>query len=149
MSGDAFGNEDTGIDTLVDIAANENTAANENQFILCNVKKISYNKLHSVDHRAYLKLKVNNEQGLHMRPSGTIVKVTNKYEGEVYAKEFRKGRIVNGKSILEVLLLAASRGTDVVFCFKYEGKNNIKSSEKKAADCAYELAKLFKNNFNE
>ena len=139
MSGDKFANEDAEIDTLVD------TAMNENHFSLCAVEALSYNQIHSVDHRCYLKLKVNNTQGLHMRPSATIVDITNKYEGEIYAKEFRKGRVVNGKSIFDFLTLAATQGTDIVFCFKYEGKN----SAKKAANCAYELAELFKNNFNE
>jgi len=139
MSGDKFSEEDAGINTLV------GTVENENQFSLCDVENLPYEQLRSVDHKGYLKLKVGNSQGLHMRPSSTIVDITNKCDGEVYAKEFRKGRVVNGKSIFEFLTLAAIQGTDVIFCFKYEGK----SSEKKAANCARELTELFKKNFNE
>ena len=142
MSGDKFSEEDAGIDTLVELAE---TAENENHFVLCDVEKLPYKQLCSVDHRGFLKLKVSNSQGLHIRPSGTIVDITNKYAGEVYTKEFRNGKIVNGKSIFDFLTLAASKGTDIVFCFKYDGND----SEKKAVNCAYELAKLFKNNFNE
>ena len=138
MSGDVFGNEDAGIDILVDKTADE-------AFSLCAAEKIPYNSLQSVDHRAYLKLKVQNEQGLHMRPCSAVLEITQKYEGDVYAKELKKGRIVNAKSIMDTLTLAVSRGTDIAFCFRYTDSYCKKQAEK----CAAQLTELFKNKFNE
>ena len=55
------------------------------------------------------KLKIKNAQGLHARPASMFVKIANKYEAEV---SVRKGtEVVNGKSIMGLMTLAAIQGS--------------------------------------
>ena len=55
------------------------------------------------------RIKIKNPQGLHARPASMFVKIANKYESEVTVK---KGDvIVNGKSIMGLMTLAANEGS--------------------------------------
>lgn len=57
------------------------------------------------------KVKIMNPQGLHARPASIFVRIANKFESEV---NIRKGsECVNGKSIMGLLMLAASQGSVV------------------------------------
>jgi len=52
-----------------------------------------------------------NKEGLHARPSGSLVAVANEYESEL---RIRCGeRSVNGRSILELITLAAPCGAEL------------------------------------
>ena len=55
------------------------------------------------------RLHIKNPQGLHARPASTFVKIANKFESEVTVK--KGGEIVNGKSIMGLMTLAASQGS--------------------------------------
>ncbi len=53
--------------------------------------------------------KIQNELGLHARAAAAFVKVANRYRSDITV---RKDNVtVNGKSIMGVLMLAASKGT--------------------------------------
>lgn len=52
-----------------------------------------------------------NKLGLHARAAAKLVKLASRFECDVQLK--RKQRVVNGKSIMAVMLLAASKGTEV------------------------------------
>ena len=96
----------------------------------------------------YLKLVADGNHcagGLHMRPIQKIFEVTEKYKGNVYAKELKRNRIGNAKSMIELLTLGVSPGTPVVFCFEYA----CKDSEKQAKKLGDKLVKLFENGFEE
>jgi len=55
------------------------------------------------------RIKIKNPQGLHARPASMFVKIANKYESEVTV---RKGAdVVNGKSIMGLMTLAANEGS--------------------------------------
>ena len=54
---------------------------------------------------------IQNELGLHLRAAATFVKVADRFESEVTM--IRDGDEVNGKSIIALVTLAASRGTTV------------------------------------
>jgi phosphocarrier protein len=54
---------------------------------------------------------IQNELGLHLRAAATFVKVADRFESEVTM--IRDGDEVNGKSIIALVTLAASRGTAV------------------------------------
>lgn len=57
------------------------------------------------------KMIVKNRLGLHARPSAKLTQKTNEFLSEI---RFRKGdRVVNGKSIMGVMLLAASQGCEL------------------------------------
>ena len=82
-------------------------------------------------------LLVANRLGLHARASARLVQVLSGFRCN--ATLTAKGREVNAKSIMGVMLLAAGPGTDVVL--RVEGED-----EAAAADA---VADLFARNFDE
>lgn len=54
------------------------------------------------------KLVINNEFGLHARPAAKFVKLTNKFNSDIYLE--KNGERVNGRSILEIMMLALEQG---------------------------------------
>ncbi len=57
------------------------------------------------------KIKIKNPQGLHARPASTFVRIANKFESDIIVK--KGSEKVNGKSIMGLLMLAASEGSHV------------------------------------
>lgn len=55
---------------------------------------------------------VVHRQGLHARPAAMFVQIAKKFESRVTVKKGRK--IVDGKSIMGLLTLAAHRGSRIV-----------------------------------
>ena len=54
---------------------------------------------------------IKNKQGLHARPAALFVQIANKFDSEITVS---KGKLkVNGKSIMGIMMLAASMGTMV------------------------------------
>ena len=58
------------------------------------------------------KLTVKNKQGLHARPAALFVQVANKFNSRVTVQ--RNEEVVNGKSIMGILMLGAENGTQIV-----------------------------------
>jgi len=52
---------------------------------------------------------IKNNLGLHARAAAAFVKVANRFHSEIFVQ--KDDTRVNGKSIMGVLMLAASRGT--------------------------------------
>jgi phosphocarrier protein len=52
---------------------------------------------------------VHNELGLHARAAARFVQLATRFESQI--RVGRDGRMMDGKSILGILLLAAARGT--------------------------------------
>ena len=82
-------------------------------------------------------LKVANQMGVHARPAAMIVRVANKYEGEIWVE--KDGERANGKSIMGIMMLAAGKGTNLTFHAHCEN----------ADDCCDEMTRLFANNFQD
>jgi phosphocarrier protein len=57
---------------------------------------------------------IRNRLGLHARAAARFVHAASRYRCRVTAA--RDGRVMDGKSILGVLLLAASQGTAIEVC---------------------------------
>jgi phosphocarrier protein len=57
------------------------------------------------------KITIINKLGLHARAAAKLVQVASRYESE--SKLIRGNKTVNGKSIMGVMMLAASRGTEI------------------------------------
>ena len=57
------------------------------------------------------KVKIQNRLGLHARAAARFVHTAARYQARVTAG--RDGRVMDGKSILGILLLGASRGTTI------------------------------------
>jgi len=82
-------------------------------------------------------LKIQNELGLHARAATKFVQLASKYPCEVtIAKD---GNEVNGKSIMGVLMLVASKGSTVT----------LRAKGDKADECIAALAALIDDKFGE
>jgi phosphocarrier protein HPr len=57
-------------------------------------------------------LRIRNQLGLHARAAARFVHTAGRFRSRVTAG--RDGRIMDGKSILGILLLGASQGTSIV-----------------------------------
>ncbi len=82
-------------------------------------------------------LEVTNKMGVHARPAAMIVRIANKYTGEIWVE--KDGEQVNGKSIMGIMMLAAGKGTKLSFHANCEN----------AEDLSKEMTKLFVSNFQE
>ncbi|MFP4520863.1 MAG: HPr family phosphocarrier protein [Fibrobacterota bacterium] len=81
-------------------------------------------------------VKVKNENGLHARPSATLVQEASKFQSEIFIE--KSGVTANAKSIMSIMVLAAEFGSDLIL--RAEGPD-----EKEAVDS---LVMLFDNKFN-
>jgi len=80
---------------------------------------------------------ISNEKGLHARPATRLAKAVSQFDAEVTIT--KDGQKVNAKSIISILILAASRGSQVTV-----GATGPQSREAIEA-----VAKLFEMNFDE
>jgi phosphotransferase system HPr (HPr) family protein len=55
---------------------------------------------------------VKNKLGLHARPAALFVQIANKFDSTV--KVLKDDQVVNGKSIMGILMLAAEKDSEVV-----------------------------------
>ncbi len=53
-----------------------------------------------------------NKLGLHARAAAKFVTTASQFDADIQVA--RNGRIVNGKSIMGLMMLAAAKGTDIV-----------------------------------
>ena len=83
------------------------------------------------------KLMIQNELGLHARAATKLVQLATKYPCEVTVT--KDGHEVNGKSIMGVLMLVASKGTWVV----------VRAKGDKAQEAVDAIAKLIDDKFGE
>jgi phosphocarrier protein HPr len=59
---------------------------------------------------------VRNKLGLHARPAALFVQIANKYDSEISVKKGKQ--FVNGKSIMGIMILAASQGSKICLIAK-------------------------------
>lgn len=78
-----------------------------------------------------------NELGMHARAATKFVQTANKYGSEVEVE--KDGQVVNGKSIMGVLMLVASKGTQVM----------VRATGSDAEACVAALGELIQGRFGE
>ncbi len=83
-------------------------------------------------------LTIDNTLGLHARPAALFVQTANKYP-DCEIKVGKDGNVVNGKSIMGLMMLAAAQGNEIT----------IEASGKDAQKALQELVELVKNKFGE
>lgn len=54
---------------------------------------------------------IKNKQGLHARPAALFVQIANKFDSVITVK--KDSEVVNGKSIMGILILGAEKGSKV------------------------------------
>jgi len=80
---------------------------------------------------------IRNRLGLHARAAALLVRTANKFAAEVTIE--KDGLEVNGKSIMGILMLAASKGTKITL--KVEGRDSVQALQT--------LGRLIENKFGE
>jgi phosphocarrier protein HPr len=80
---------------------------------------------------------IRNKLGLHARAAALLVKAANHFEADITIE--KDGIEVNGKSIMGILMLAASKGTKITLNMK--GKDEVEALRV--------LGQLIDNKFNE
>jgi phosphocarrier protein HPr len=83
------------------------------------------------------KMMIQNELGLHARAATKLVQLATKFPCEITVT--KDGHEVNGKSIMGVLMLVASKGTTVM----------IRAKGEKAAEAIDAIGKLIDDKFGE
>jgi phosphocarrier protein len=82
-------------------------------------------------------LKIQNELGLHARAATKLVQLASKYPCEVTVT--KDGHEVNGKSIMGVLMLVASKGTSVT----------VRAKGDRCEEAVLAIAQLIEDKFGE
>jgi len=78
-----------------------------------------------------------NKLGLHARASALFVKTASGFSSDV--KLAKEGIEVNGKSIMGIMMLAASKGVTV--CLSVDGEDEVEAMQS--------IGELIKNGFGE
>ncbi len=82
-------------------------------------------------------VEIKNRAGLHTRPAAMLVKLSSKYDSEIYL--IKDGFTINAKSIIGVMTLAAEFGSKLI----------IRAEGFDAKDAVESMAKLFDEGFGE
>jgi len=82
-------------------------------------------------------VEIVNELGMHARAAANFVKVANKYSSDVTVE--KDGVSANGKSIMGVMMLAASKGSKI----------KVTTEGEDAKESLEALEKLIKDKFGE
>lgn len=84
-----------------------------------------------------VEVNITNKLGLHARPAALLVKTAARFKSDVFIA--RDSQVVNGKSIMGVMMLAAENGAKLTISANGE-------DEKSAVEA---LQQLFHKKFNE
>lgn len=82
-------------------------------------------------------IEISNMLGLHARASAKLVATASRYQSEIYLQ--KDGQRINGKSIMAVMMLAASKGARITITT--EGKDEAQLLEA--------IVELVENKFGE
>lgn len=80
---------------------------------------------------------IKNVLGIHARPAGLFVQTASKFNAQILVE--KDGVSVDGKSIMEVMMLGAAQGSNIT----------IKAKGEDADLALNELEKLIENKFGE
>jgi phosphocarrier protein len=82
---------------------------------------------------------VINKLGLHARAAAKLVRLTSQFSSEIYISRADANQQIDSKSILGILMLAASKGTRLIFSI--EGEDEVEAGDS--------IRRLFANKFGE
>ena len=82
-------------------------------------------------------LEVSNKMGVHARPAAMIVRITSRYDGEIWVT--KEDERINAKSIMGIMMLAAAKGTQLKFETKCQHDEEFQS----------EMTELFTSKFQD
>jgi len=79
---------------------------------------------------------VQNQLGLHARPASMFVKTATKFASEITVE--KEGESVNGKSIMGLMMLAASHGTILTVTAEGSDASNALNELEELVNCNFE-----------
>jgi phosphocarrier protein HPr len=82
-------------------------------------------------------LRIANRLGLHMRAAALLVQTVSKFDAEVTIN--KDGQVVNGKSIIGLMMLAAGQGSVI----------EVEATGAQAAEALAAVRDLVERNFDE
>ncbi len=85
------------------------------------------------------KVIIKNKLGLHARPAMMFVEIASKYQAEVSVCRTDQSEPVDGRSIMQMMMLAATEGTQL----------EISATGEDAENAVEALVDLVKSNFQE
>ena len=85
----------------------------------------------------HIKFVLENEHGLHARPASAVVQICAAFEGTV--EIIKNDMLVNGKSMLGIMKLGASKGDEITIVIDGDGEEVV----------YHALLKLIENKFDE
>jgi phosphocarrier protein HPr len=80
---------------------------------------------------------IQNKFGLHARPSASFVQTASRFRSEIHVE--KDGQVADGKSILDLMTLAAAYGTSIT----------VKANGEDAQDAMTALGTLIDGRFGE
>jgi phosphocarrier protein len=89
------------------------------------------------DQLAEMRITIQNKLGLHARPAMSFVDTANAFASEV--KVQKGSQVVDGKSIMQMMMLAATQGTELL----------IQAKGADARDAIAALRSLIERKFDE
>ena len=78
---------------------------------------------------------ISNPEGLHARPAAKFVKLSNRFESNIWVR--RDDEEVNGKSIMGLMMLAAEQGATIL----------VSAEGNDAEDALRQLGELIQSGF--
>jgi phosphocarrier protein len=82
---------------------------------------------------------VNNKLGLHARAAAKLVRLASRFSSEIHLSREDANQQIDSKSILGILMLAASQGTRLIVSI--EGRDEAEAGEA--------IRRLFEGKFGE
>ena len=82
---------------------------------------------------------IENRLGMHARPAMMFVEVASRFESSISVRRTDQSEVFDGKSIMQVMMLAATQGTEIEVTAKGDD----------APDALAELVKLVRTRFDE
>lgn len=82
---------------------------------------------------------IDNRLGLHARPAMLFVQTASKWKADISVRRVQQDELVDGKSIMQMMMLAATQGTEI----------EIRAVGDDADDALRELVDLVKSKFHD
>ena len=98
---------------------------------------MSQARKHGKSHSVSKELVVLNKLGIHARPSAMFVKAASRFECDIFVE--KDGEVVNGKSIMGMMMLAAGPGSKLL----------VRAEGADAFGAVQELENLIQRKFDE
>jgi phosphocarrier protein HPr len=95
--------------------------------------------VYNVSDKVSARVKITNRLGLHARPAMLFVETASKFPCDICVCRADSNEPVDGKSIMQMMMLAATRGTEIV----------VTASGECAGKAIEELVELVQSDFME